>query len=285
MTPSSPSIDSGQSIALTAKPSGGVVPDSYQWYIDGTCTTSIPSANSQTYTASPSSTTVYSYKVTDSANSPSSVCSPGDTVTVNAILIALPITPPNPSIDSGQLAILTSHVSGGTPSLSYHWYSDGNCGAAIPAATLSTYSVLLPSTTTFSYRVTDSSQGSPAGTACSSGDTVTVSLALVAGPISPSGLAINNGQSITLASAASGGTTPYSYQWYSSSNCPSGSLISGATSTSLVASPVSTTTYSYRVTDSAFSLVSQCSSGDTVTVNPTLAARPITPSNPTIDIG
>ena len=284
-SPSTPMIDAGQSIVLASHPSGGTPPLSYQWYIDGTCSTLIPSATSSTYATSPLSTASYSYKVTDSAYSPFSVCSPSNSVTVNSALVAGAVTPSSPTIDSGQLITLIAHASGGTPPLSYQWYSDGTCTVAIPGATSSTYSVTLSATTTFSYRTTDLSQGSPLGSPCSPGDTVTVNALLISGPITPSGQTINNGQPITLTSAPSGGTRPYSYQWYSSSACPSGSIITGATASALVDSPSSTTTYSYKVTDSSYSPASQCSSGDTVKVNPILAARAITPTNPTIDAG
>src|SRR5207249_238664 len=285
VTPVSPKIDNGQSITLTANPSGGVTPYAYQWYSDGTCTSAISIAVSSTYNASPTATTTYSYKVTDSAYSPFSVCSPSNSVTVNSALVAGAVTPSSPTIDSGQLITLIAHASGGTPPLSYQWYSDGTCTVAIPGATSSTYSVTLSATTTFSYRTTDLSQGSPLGSPCSPGDTVTVNALLISGPITPSGQTINNGQPITLTSAPSGGTRPYSYQWYSSSACPSGSIITGAAASALVDSPSSTTTYSYKVTDSSYSPASQCSSGDTVKVNPILAARAITPTNPTIDAG
>ncbi len=285
ITPPNPTIDSGQSITLTSHVSGGTPSFSYQWYSDGVCGTAISGATSPTFTFSPSATTSYSYKVTDSAYVQSSICSSGDTVTVNSALLAGTVTPSSPAIDSGQSISLTSHSSGGSSPLSYQWYADSTCAAPIPGATSSTYSPPLATTTAFSLRVTDSSQGSPAGSACSSGDTVTVNPALIAGPITPPSPAINNGQPITLTSAASSGTTPYSYQWYSSSGCPSAGLISGAISSILVDSPATTTTYSYKVTDSSYSPVSKCSSGDSVTVNPTLAARSITPSNPTIDAG
>src|SRR2546427_1463969 len=284
-SPSSPTIDAGQNIVLTSHASGGTPSLAYQWFSDSSCMGVIPSATSTSYTASPVFVASYSYKVTDSAFTPSTACSLGDTVNVNPALVAGAITPSSPAIDNGQSVTLTTHVTGGTSQLSYQWYSDSICASPIPGATSSTFPFTFTSTTTFSYRVTDSSQGSAPGTACSTGDTVTVNPALIAGPITPPSPTINNGQSITLTSAASSGTTPYSYQWYSSSSCPSTSLISGAMMSTLVVSPGSTTTYSYRVTDSAYSAVSLCSLGDAVKVNPTLAARSITPSNPTIDPG
>src|SRR5207249_4933769 len=190
--------DNGQSITLTANPSGGVTPYAYQWYSDGTCTSAISIAVSSTYNASPTATTTYSYKITDSATSPVALCSGGDTITVNPALLAAAPSPSTPMIDAGQSIVLASHPSGGTPPLSYQWYSDGTCTVAIPRATSSTYSVTLSATTTFSYRTTDLSQGSPLGSPCSPGDTVTVNALLISGPITPSGQTINNGQPITL---------------------------------------------------------------------------------------
>src|SRR5207247_6107051 len=95
------------------------------------------------------------------------------------------------------------------------------------------------------------------------------------------------GQAVTLTTASSGGTTPYSYQWYSSADCSGGSLISGAISSTYLASPTSITTYSYKVTDSSQGtpVGSTCSSADTITVNPTLVASAISPPAPTIDTG
>src|SRR5467141_2538846 len=285
ITPPNPTIDSGQSVVLTSHVSGGTPPFSYQWYSDGLCGTAMAGAISSTFTGSPAATTSYSYKVTDSAQSPASACSPADTVTVNPGLLAGAVTPSAPTIDAGQSIMLTSHASGGTPTLSYRWYSDGTCNLAITGATSPTYVTTPSVTTTYAYLVTDSAYAPVSQ--CSAANIITVSPALVAGAITPSGPTIDNGQSITLASAPSGGTTPYSYQWYSAASCPSGSLISGASSSTYSASPTSTTTYSYQVIDSSQGSPSssQCSPGDLVTVSPPLAVGAITPTSPTIDNG
>src|SRR3989442_6468141 len=139
------------------------------------------------------------------------------------------------------------------------------------------------STTTYSYRVMDSATGSPAASACSAGNVVTVSPSLTAGAITPLGPTIDNGQSILLTSAASGGTATYSYQWFTGGTCTT--AIQSATSSTYNPSPISSTTYSYRVTDSAFFPVSRCSSGNTVTVNSVLGACAVTPASPRINSG
>src|SRR5438093_1856760 len=189
---------------------------------------------------------------------------------------------PAPTIDTGQSITLTANPSGGTTPYSYNWYSAAGCpsGSLIPGAILSTYLASPTSTETYSYKITDSSEGTPSASQCSSSDTVVVNPALAAGAISPSGPTIDSGQSISIASHASGGTLPLSYQWYSDSSCLE--PISGATSSTYMASPTTTTSYSYRVTDSAYSPKPLCSTGNLVTVSPTLAAGDITPSTPSI---
>jgi hypothetical protein len=282
ITPSSPSIDSGQSITLTANPSGGTPPYTYQWYTGASCTSPISGATAATYSASPASAMTYYYRVTDSAFSPSTACSAGDTVAVNTALVAGAITPSAPVIDGGQAVTLAANPSGGTTPYSYQWYTGAGCASPISGATSPTYSPSPSSTSTYYYKVTDSSSAG-ATSACSAGDTVTVNPALSAGAITPSTPTIDNGQTVTLSANPSGGTPSYSYQWYTGAACTT--PISGATSSIYSASPTSSTTYHYQVTDSAYSPASACSAADTVNVNPALSAGAITPSSPTIDSG
>jgi len=263
ITPASPSIDKGQSITLTANPSGGAAPYTYQWYTGAGCTTPIKGATSSTYSASPTSTTTYYYQVTDSAHPKNTACSAGDTVTVQPALSAGAITPSAPTIDKGQSITLTANPSGGTAPYTYQWYTGASCTTPISGATSSTYSASPTSTTTYYYKATDSSSAG-ATTACSAGDKVTVDPALSAGAITAMSPTIVKGQSITLTANPSGGTAPYTYQWYTGAGCTT--PISGATSSTYSASPTSTTTYYYKVTDSTYSPSTACSPGDTVTV-------------------
>src|SRR5205823_4308330 len=143
------------------------------------------------------------------------------TVTVNVPLLSGSITPAIPIIDSGQSINLTSHASGGTSPLSYRWYSDGTCSLAIPGATSSFYVTSPSVATTYSYSVTDSAN-SPESK-CSTGDLVNVNSAFIPGVITPAAPTIDSGQSVVLKATPSGGTTPYTYQWYSgtSATCSS----------------------------------------------------------------
>src|SRR5262249_58609735 len=67
-----------------------------------------------------------------------------------------------------------------------------------------------------------------------------------------------------------GGSTPYSYQWYTGNSGNTSNQISGATSSSYNAAPASTTSYWVLVTDSANGSAGPAtfdSSTATITVN------------------
>ena len=291
ITPSAPAIDSGQSITLTSHASGGTTPYSYQWYTGASCTSPISGATSSTYSPSPTTTTTYYYKVTDSAYSPASQCSAGDTVTVNAALSAGAITPSAPKIDSGQSITLTANPSGGTTPYSYQWYTGASCTTAISGATAATYSASPTTTTTYYYKVTDSSSAG-AQSACSAGDTVTVNSQFTGTTvtITPATSTIDSGQSVTLTVTWTAvGTSPYSVTLYSGSSttCSSDTTVvstqSGltTTSTTFTESPTAGIYYCATVTDGAYSPESISTATPAhVIVNPALAITTFS-ANPT----
>src|SRR5207247_10788566 len=131
-------------------------------------------------------------------------CSPRATFIVSPTLAAGAITPLSPKIAKGQNITLLGHATGGTPTISYRWYSDASCTTAIPLATLSFYEATPTLTPTYSYSIIDSA--STPVSRCSIGDIVVVNPTLAANPITPSSLTINIGQSITLTAHPSGGT-------------------------------------------------------------------------------
>ena len=181
-------------------------------------------------------------------------------------LSAGPISPSNPIIDSGQNITLVSTVSGGVFPYTYQWYSGASCSTPITGATGSTYTISPTSTSSYSYKVTDSSGTSK----CSAVDSITIDPALSPGSISSTASSINPGESVTLTANPSGGTTPYSYSWYSEEganpSCNSTYLIPGVSSQSYTVSPTTTNSYTYQVTDSATLPNRKCSSVVTVTV-------------------
>lgn len=306
-------IDQGQGVAAARAtlPAtlGGTSPLSYSWWFafngggyalatsavcvvpSGTASASLVVTCSSGATIAPGSYT-FEVVLTDSASVPESQSSsPSGTLTVEAPLVAAAIVPASPVLDLGQSLLLTAGPSGGTLTYSVQWYGGAACTAAITGATQTTY-VLAPGSTgswPVSYEVTDTA--SIPDTACSPTDTATVDPGLLAGGIAPSGPSIDLGQSVALAVAASGGTTPYSYQWYASTTgtgtCPSGTLITGAVGTTFQADPTATTYYCYSLWDASVgSPTAQAnSSWDLVTVDPALSAGSITPNAPTIDDG
>ena len=97
--------------------------------------------------------------------------------------------------------------------------------------------------------------------------------------ISPSSATLDFGQYVTFFSSVSGGTTPYSYQWYLN-----GSAVAGANQSSWIFTPTSTGYYlvHLNVTDNVGSMVK--SNVAEVTVNPSLSVS-IQPSSSTITLG
>ena len=228
VSPSSPSIDSGQSITLTANPSGGTVPYGYQWFSasgsSGACDAGTALGTAQTQSVSPSLTTYYCYRVTDSASAGESDSSGWDGVTVNSPLAAGSPTPSSVVLDYGQSTTLSAHPSGGTPPYKYQWYwasdSTGSCssGSALSSgATQRTGSEIGgPAIYYYCYVVGDTPPtGGGADSAASGWDAVTVSSALVA-PAAPhpSASAIDLDQPLSVSAAIpSTGSAPFQWDW------------------------------------------------------------------------
>jgi hypothetical protein len=141
-TPTSPALDSGQPITLTASPSGGSGAYTYQWYLGRTasaCTAlgaPITGAKSATYSASPTATTYYCYTVTDGATLPESqTSSASSAVTVNSALAA-PVAPTlsGTSLTANQGLSMTGTIpTTGTPTYSWQWLVSVNGGTYAPA--------------------------------------------------------------------------------------------------------------------------------------------------------
>ena len=151
------------------------------------------------------------------------------------------ISPTSVTLDVGQSQLFTSSVTGGTLPYTYRWYlnDDPVSDAKNPTwnftpASAGFYTVYV--------RVTDSlGMHATSNTA-----TVTVNRRLSVS-ISPSYVDVRVGESKLFTSTVSGGTSPYSYQWYLN-----GILVSGATSSKWTFTPASAGFYTVyvKVTDS-----------------------------------
>ncbi len=95
-----------------------------------------------------------------------------------------------------------------------------------------------------------------------------------AGTMTESNTIIGAGQYSRLTANPSGGTSPYTIDYFAEADCAGSSIGTGA---SVLVSPSYTTTYSYNSVDSATTPNSICSASNTITVN---SAPSITISNP-----
>ncbi len=282
-------IDVGEQTSLSATANAGIAAYSYSWAgLPAGCA----SSNADPLTCAPSSSGTGTFSaivltLTDGWGFTAKVTMP--TLTVDSALVAGAITPASPTIDNGQTITLVSAASGGTAVYTYQWYTGSACNTAIASATASTYAANPTATTTYSYKVTDTSLGSP-NYKCSAGDTVTVNSALAAGAVSPSSATIDSGQSILLTSTSpSGGTPTYTYAWRSgtSSTCASDTAVAGQTTSTYTPAPTVTTDYCVQYGDASAGTPTAVAYSNvvTVTVNSALVAGTVTPSSATIDYG
>jgi large repetitive protein len=310
--------DSGQPFLLTAHPGGGTGSYTLQWLsgmTPSTCTGTAGLGSATTQTVRPSASTYYCYSVTDTSTNPPKVVSLTTEVVVNSTLSGGAVSPSSVAFDAqtttAELANLTASPSGGAltpptgshPTYLYQWRSgtfpactaDTNIsGATKPWLVVSSAS--LSSSLYYCYLVIDANNS----VAYSSPVLVAFNPALVAPAPTPQSSEVDLGRAATLtAPTPTGGTAPFSYQWFQGSGCTlsggvwtlSGSLLAGATGSSLVVTPTANSTYFYRVTDSSNGLLelgqrSACSPAASVTVNPTLTPGPPTISpSAAIDLG
>jgi hypothetical protein len=170
--------------------------------------------------------------------------------------LSVTIIPTSAVIDLGQQVMFTSSVSGGTPPYTYHWYLNG-----ASVGTNSSSWIFIPSSTG-TYQVYLNVTDNTAKEAKSNVAPVTVNSALSVS-IQPASSVITIGGSVFFTSSVSGGTTPYSYQWYVDDV-----VVLGANSANWTFTPSSTGFYqvSLKVTDAASA--AKLSNDGNVTVNP-----------------
>ena len=237
INPTSAKMDIGQSQKFSSSITGGNPTYSYQWYLNDAA---IPGATSSTWIFSPTSTGTYNVylNVTDALG-----YEVQSNIATNINVYAKPtvsISPSTVNMATGTSQTFVSTVSGGAAPYSYQWFRNGT---AISGATNANY-VFTP-TVAGTYRiylkVTDY-----AGVSVNSPNSTARVEVLMNVAVTPTHVGIYVGQLQTFSSSVSGGTSPYTYQWFLN-----GSAVSGATSASWTFTPGSAGNYMVyvKVTD------------------------------------
>lgn len=201
-------------------------------------------------------------------------------ITKNVTLTSVSVLPKSSRIDAGQSCQVTASATGGSGSyVSYTWSVNGSAksSTSIPLFNFTpdeqgTYLITA---------VAKDSEG--ASSTQSTTATVTANPTLIPAQLSCSPSQVDQGQtSVLSATGASGGTGPYSYQWYSKApSAAAYSLISGATSQSYTFTTTGTTevgqwSFVLNATDSASTPSTASSAAVSVWVNlpPTVGVSP-----------
>jgi hypothetical protein len=269
ISPTSATLDVGQSQLFTSSVLGGTSPYSYQWYLNGV---SVSGATSPTWTftaASAGSYTVY-VNVTDATSAVAT--SATVPVTVNGQLSAT-ILPGSATLDVGQSKLFTSTVSGGTPTYSYQWCLNGS---PVSGATGTTWTFTPASAGSYTVYLNVTDSVNAVTTSNNAPVTVNGQLSIT---ITPTIVAVDMGQSQLFTSTVSGGTSSFTYQW-----CLNGSKMPGATGSTWNFTPSSNGSYNIyvNVTDSA-GYTAESNVASTV-VNPSLSVS-VSPTSVLMDVG
>jgi plastocyanin len=271
ISPSAKMIDRSQSVPFTFSITGGVLPFTYQWYLNGNA---VPGATSSAWIFAPTSAGNYQVylNVTDSL---SSKAESNIAFVMVSSLPSVSISPSPVVMDAGQLKVFTSNILGGTSPYSYQWYLDGS-----PVSGANSTSWMYTPSSAGNHTVYLTVKDAPSMTATSNTVPVTVNAAPSV-IIAPTSLTMDVGQSQVFTSIVSGGTPPYSYQWYYILN---GTTVPGANASTYTFTPISAGFYNVymNVTDSASATAKSNVAG--VTVNPRMTVS-LSLTSVTIDVG
>ena len=262
--PANAGVVQGNSASFTVTATG-TAPLTYQWLKNGA---PIAGATSNVFTISAVTTNdaaSYSVVVT---NIVSSIASSSATLTV---LVPPTITtqPADTSVIAGNSAAFTITATGANP-LSYQWRKNGTNIAGATAATLTLASVTTADAANYSVVVSNS-----AGSATSVSAVLTVQLppTIVTPPASQFGAL---GSTINLSVTASG-TGPLSYQWFKGGSAlTDGGNISGATTSTLTITGLTTneTSTFFVVVSNAFGSATSANASISVNVSPIITSQP-----------
>jgi hypothetical protein len=269
IAPSAVLMEIGQSQTYNSAVAGGVLPYSYQWYLNGTAVSGGVS-NQLLFTPTTAETFELYLNVTDSI---------GITTKSNVVNIAVApplsvsISPASAASSIGQSIVFNCSVSGGIPPYAYQWYLNGttvsgatNVNWTFDTASTGQYLVYVEITD----GLTIDKQSNVAS--------IVVSPEL-ATSIAPTEATMDVGQSIAVTCSVNGGTAPYVYQWFLND-----AAVSGATSSTWNFSPTSDDSYSlYLIVNDTTGSTSKSNTAS-ITVNPKPLVS-ISPSLATINFG
>lgn len=262
---------SAASLTQVTAASGGTGSFTYTWEQStngGSSYSTVPSATSSTYAPGAITTTTLYRRVVASGSCTSTTSSV--TITVTPALVAGTIAGSETICSGSTASTFSSSVSasGGNGTITYQWQSspNGSTWSDIGSATALTYSPGVLTSTTH-YRRLATSQNCvdvPSNVIIK-----TVTPALTAGTIGSNQTVCSNVAPSTITSTANptGGTGSYSYTWESSTNGTVWNAVSGATSSTLTLSTLSTTTQYRRIVSSG-ACTNVTTAPVTITVNP-----------------
>ena len=273
LSPSSPSIDLGQSVAFTATVSGGSGGYTYAWF--GLPPGCAPvSAGSITCTPTALGTYSITASVTDSNGFTPTSGALAYTVKIDPTLSG--ISPSRGTVDIGQTVTFTITASGGSGDYAYAWNGlPTGCTSSGTASDLCTptgagaFSVTVTLTDSNGWRLTSSAfsylvESDPTATAP------------VGSPPS-----IDLGQSVTFTTTATGGSGGYSYAW---SGLPTGCVNPAAATDSCTPTGSGTFSVTITVTDSnGYAITSALSYR--VAPDPTVGTPSALPTSGGVDVG
>jgi len=260
--PVSHTVAAGATVTFTVGATG-TAPLSYQWRLNGAnvsgATTSaltlsaVTSANAGSYTALVS-------------NSAGSATSAAATLTVTSTGTAPSITsqPSSQTVTAGANVTFTV-VATGTAPLSYQWMKGGANISGATASALSLSSVTTADTGSYTARVSNTAGSVTSAAANLTVNSVAGTPTITSQPVSQTATV---GATVSFTVGATG-TAPLSYQWMKA-----GANISGATTSVLTLTSVTTAnadSYSVRVSNTAGSATSAAA---TLTVNTVVASAP-----------
>jgi outer membrane protein assembly factor BamB len=208
-TPSSASVDPGQSATFTATPTGGSGTYTYQWYVNYATQGSVTSSSTLIYSTTTPGQYNIGVEVLDSISS-ASFYSSAPNLNVNSPPFAT-ISPSSPTMDVNQQQLFyVATIGGGEGPYTYEWYLNGadtHQSGAYFYYTAQASDVTNPPTIT----VVPTDSYDLAGQ--SNYVTPTVNPALTAS-VTPTSWNMTVGQLQTFLVSSSGGTGTVTYEWY-----------------------------------------------------------------------